>query len=90
MKLGEADTREVELLTEPITAKACTGWKMDGTDVIRDCEITSIKLRSMGMELTVGEHVMTAPENLAILLVCGIVFLAAGAAVVRFSKKADR
>ena len=52
VKLGEADTREVELLTEPITAKACTGWKMDGTDVIRDCEITSIKLRSMGMELT--------------------------------------
>ena len=52
VKLGKADTREVELLTEPITAKACTGWKMDGTDVIRDCEITSIKLRSMGMELT--------------------------------------
>lgn len=52
VKLGEADTREVELLTEPITAKACTGWKMDGTDVISDCEITSIKLRSMGMELT--------------------------------------
>ena len=51
VKLGEADTREVELLTEPITAKACTGWKMDGTDVIRDCEITSIKLSSMGMEL---------------------------------------
>lgn len=44
----------------------------------------------MGTELTIGEHVMTAPENLAILLICGIVFLAAGAAVVRFSKKADR
>lgn len=52
VKLGEADTREVELLTEPITAKACTGWMLDGRDVIKDCILTSVKLRSMGIELT--------------------------------------
>ena len=50
--LNEADTREIELLTQPITAKACTGWKMDGTDVIEDRLITSIKLRSLGLDLT--------------------------------------
>ena len=55
VKLSEADTREIELLTEPIVAKACVGFMMDGTDVFEDCKITSIKLRSMGMELTTEE-----------------------------------
>lgn len=68
-------------MTSLILTDTCQGLP---TDVV-----TELK-RSMGMELTVGEHVMTTPENLAILLICGIVFLAAGVAVVRFSKKADR
>ena len=55
VKLSEADTREIELLTEPIVAKACVGFMMDGTDVFEDRKITSIKLRSMGMELTTEE-----------------------------------
>ena len=46
--------------------------------------------RVMGMELTISEHVLTGAEELAILLICGVVFLAAGAAVARFSKKTDR
>lgn len=50
--LDDADTREVELLPQPITAKACTGWKMDGSDVLEDCEITSIRLRCLGLNLT--------------------------------------
>ncbi len=49
--LNNADTRQIELLPEPITAKACTGWKIDGTDVIEESEITSVKLRSMGIVL---------------------------------------
>ena len=44
----------------------------------------------MGSELTIGDHVMSVPEELAVLLVCGTVFLIAGAVVVRFSKKSDR
>ena len=44
----------------------------------------------MGMELTIADHVLTAPEELAILLISGAVFLIAGAAAVRFGKKADR
>lgn len=49
--LGDADTRQVELLSAPITAKACTGWKIDGTDVIEEAELTSVKLRSLGIVL---------------------------------------
>jgi hypothetical protein len=44
----------------------------------------------MGIELTMGDAVLTVPQELAILLVCGAVFLLCGAAAVRFSKKADR
>lgn len=54
--LTEADTREIELLTQPITAKACTGWKIDGTDVIEEAELTSVKLRSLGIRLTSGNE----------------------------------
>lgn len=50
--LTNADTREIELLTQPITAKACIGWKIDGTDVFEDLQIASIKLRSLGIDLT--------------------------------------
>lgn len=46
--------------------------------------------RVMGIELTVGDHVLNAPAELAVLLISGAVFLLAGAAVVRFSKKTDR
>lgn len=42
------DFREIELVPEPITVKACTGWKADGTDVIEDSELTSFTLRSLG------------------------------------------
>lgn len=44
----------------------------------------------MGTQLTVGDHVLTAGQEIGVLLVCGTVFLIAGALVVRFSKKADR
>lgn len=50
--LNDADTREIELLSQPMTAKACTGWKMDGTDVLEDKKVTSIKLRSLGIDVT--------------------------------------
>lgn len=49
--LSTADTREIELLSEPIIAKACIGWKMDGTDVLEDRKITSIKLHALGIDV---------------------------------------
>lgn len=49
--LNTADTREVELLTQPITAKACIGWSMDGTDALEDREITSLQLRPLSIHL---------------------------------------
>lgn len=50
--LNDADTREIELLSQPIKARACVGWALDGTDAIEELEITSLKLRSMGISLT--------------------------------------
>ena len=53
-------------------------------------QVTQEFSRVMGIELTVRGHILTAGEELAVLLVCGLVFLAAGVAVVRFGKKTDR
>ncbi len=44
----------------------------------------------MGNEIAIGGHVLSAPEELVILLACGLIFLIAGAAAVRFSRKTDR
>ena len=54
--LNDADTRQIELLPQPITAQACTGWKMDGTNVLEELELTSLKIRSMGISETSGEQ----------------------------------
>lgn len=59
--LNDWDPRQIELLAEPITAKACVGWKMDGTDVIEELEVTSIKLRALGIQLT-HEDVEGSPD----------------------------
>lgn len=53
-------------------------------------EVTTEFNRIMGIELTLGGRVLTAGEEIAVLLGCGLVFLAIGAAVVRFGRKADR
>lgn len=42
-----SDFREIELVSEPVTAKACIGWKYDGTNVYEDVEISSFRLRSL-------------------------------------------
>ena len=51
---GEAngDYREVELLTEPVTAGVSVGWKPDGTDVTEDVTIHSVKLRKFSLTIS--------------------------------------
>ena len=44
--------REIELLSEPITLKASTGWRADGTDCLEAFTVTSMKLRSQSISLT--------------------------------------
>ena len=44
--------REIELLSEPITLKASTGWGQDGTDCLEAFPVTSVKLRSQSISLT--------------------------------------
>ena len=39
------DYRELELITQPIQAKGCTGWYDDGTDAVDTLTLTSYKLR---------------------------------------------
>lgn len=46
-----ADYREVALLSEPIRATACIGWKEDGTDVLEEFTVTSFKLRKFSAEM---------------------------------------
>lgn len=53
--LSTVDTREVELLTQPITVKACTGWKADGTDILEDVELTSLKLRALSLDVSLTD-----------------------------------
>lgn len=53
--------REIELLSEPITLKASTGWRADGTDCLEAFPVTSMKLRSQSISLTAdtGENTYT-------------------------------
>ena len=39
------DYRELELLSEPVTLKASTGWLADGTDVVEEFPVSSFRLR---------------------------------------------
>lgn len=53
-------------------------------------EVVTEFSRIMGIDLTIGDSVLSAGQELAVLLVCGLVFLLCGAAVVRFGKRSDR
>lgn len=46
-----SDSREIELLSEPIQAKACTGWAKDGEDVIDAFTVNSFKLRKFSSSI---------------------------------------
>lgn len=46
------DYREIELLSEPIRAKACYGWDADGTDALEEFTVTSFKLRKFSSDIT--------------------------------------
>lgn len=67
-----------------------TATALDATfDGIPSQVVTEFR-RVMGIELTIGDAVLTVPQELIILLVCGGIFLICAAANLRFSKKADR
>lgn len=46
------DYDELELISSPITATACTGWSLDGKDVLMEFPISSFKLRKFSSEIT--------------------------------------
>ena len=45
------DYREIELISEPIQAKACIGWSADGTDALEEFTVTSFKLRKFSSDI---------------------------------------
>ena len=51
--IGEenGDFREIQFVSEPVTAEACIGWKPDGTDVLKETQITSLVLRKYSMDI---------------------------------------
>lgn len=49
---SNGDYNEIELLTEPIEVGVSTGWKPDGTDVVEDVTVSSIKLRKYSLTIT--------------------------------------
>lgn len=46
------DYDELELISSPITATACTGWSSDGKDILMQFPISSFKLRKFSSEIT--------------------------------------
>ena len=46
------DYDALELISSPITATACTGWSLDGKDVLMQFPISSFKLRKFSSEIT--------------------------------------
>ena len=46
------DYDTLELISSPITATACTGWSLDGKDVLMEFPISSFKLRKFSSEIT--------------------------------------
>jgi len=49
---SNGDYNEIELLTEPIEVGVSIGWKPDGTDVVEDVTVSSIKLRKYSLSIT--------------------------------------
>lgn len=45
------DYREMELVSEPVSAKASVGWKPDGTDILEEVKITSFVLRKFSADI---------------------------------------
>lgn len=70
-----------DAMTQAITQQTFQGVPQAYVDGFREV---------MGMELTVGGHRVTTLHQLAILVLGGTIFLLAGAAVTRLSKKNDR
>lgn len=61
-RFDQCGYQEVELISEPVTASSCIGWKADGTNVYDDVEITSFTLRPLGATITCANYTRAAPD----------------------------
>lgn len=44
---SSSDTREIELVSQPVSTSVCIGWKENGEGIYQETEITSFVLRSL-------------------------------------------
>lgn len=51
-----SDTREIELISQPVPVSACTGWKESGEKVYQEVEVTSFVLRSLSASSYTSWH----------------------------------
>lgn len=51
-----SDMREIELISQPVLASACTGWKESGEKVYQEVEVTSFVLRSLSASIYTSWH----------------------------------
>ena len=51
--LSKADNEVLELITEPVTAQICYGFKEDGTDLFKDVKITSFVLSPLNATIQI-------------------------------------
>ena len=59
------DYDEMELISSPITATACTGWSSDGKDILMQFPISSFKLRKFSSEITQNTAAETEEQRRA-------------------------
>ena len=59
------DYDALELISSPITATACTGWSLDGKDVLMEFPISSFKLRKFSSEITQNTAAETEEQRRA-------------------------
>lgn len=69
------------VMTQQITETTFSGAPAELTDAFRE---------TIGIDLFLGDHLVTLPEMLGVLTICGLVFLAASVILARFQKKTDR
>ena len=66
-RFGKADSREIELIAEPVVASACVGWDANDDGIYKDVTITSFKLGGLSATITTdypyGAPIFTNEED---------------------------
>lgn len=87
VEFADVNIEELELITEPITAKVAYEWDISGKELYRDTNITSFVLRSMSASIVCDME--SAPDFLAMGDRCAYVTLKDGSRIALRSDNAS-